>query len=101
MDVNNHPIMTCTLAVDFKASAIAVQIEQDLIFDASNQPLDTSFVSQYTELIEALTTPSFSRVLIVDTNQLGLFPDHCVVVPTLGEAKDLIELERIERDLGF
>ena len=42
-----------------------------------------------------------SRVLVTQAEYLSLLND-CIVVPTLGEAKDLIEMERIERDLlGF
>jgi len=40
-------------------------------------------------------------VLVTTADQLALFPESCIVVPTLGEAEDLIEMDRIQRDLGF
>ena len=51
--------------------------------------------------LNALKTEKYSRVLVAQATYLSLFPNDCIVVPTLGEAEDLIEMERIERDLGF
>ena len=48
-----------------------------------------------------LASEQYSRVLVVPANYLDAFPEDCHVVPTHGEAKDLIEMERIQRDLGF
>jgi hypothetical protein len=39
--------------------------------------------------------------LVAQNETLSLFPETLVVVPTLGEAKDVIDMERIERDLGI
>ena len=36
-----------------------------------------------------------------DKADLDQMPDEIVVVPTLHEAYDIIEMEDIERDLGF
>ena len=43
------------------------------------------------------------RSFILVTNQFDIdeTPDEIVVVPTLQEAYDIIEMEEMERDLGF
>jgi hypothetical protein len=42
-----------------------------------------------------------SFVIVSDTIDLNIIPDEICVVPTLHEAYDIIEMEDIERDLGF
>lgn len=42
-----------------------------------------------------------SFVIVSDNVNLDDMPDEIVVVPTLHEAYDVIEMEDIERDLGF
>lgn len=42
-----------------------------------------------------------SFVVVSDSADLDQMPDEIVVVPTLQEAYDIIEMEDIERDLGF
>ena len=42
-----------------------------------------------------------SLVLVTDTIDFNAVPVSVTVVPTLLEAHDIIEMEEIERDLGF
>ena len=42
-----------------------------------------------------------SFVIVTDKANLDEMPDELVVVPTLKEAYDIIEMEEMERDLGF
>jgi len=42
-----------------------------------------------------------SFVIVTDKANLNEMPDEIVVVPTLKEAYDIIEMEEMERDLGF
>jgi hypothetical protein len=42
-----------------------------------------------------------SFVIVTDKVNLDEMPDEIVVVPTIQEAYDIIEMEEIERDLGF
>lgn len=42
-----------------------------------------------------------SFIIVTDKANLDDTPDEIVVVPTLQEAYDIIEMEEIERDLGF
>jgi len=42
-----------------------------------------------------------SFVIVIDGIDIDDIPDEIIIVPTLGEAQDIIEMENIERDLGF
>ena len=42
-----------------------------------------------------------SFVIVNDTINIDVVPEELVVVPTLQEAEDIIQMEEIERDLGF
>ena len=42
-----------------------------------------------------------SFVIVTDKIHSDHFPEELVIVPTLQEAYDIIEMEEIERDLGF
>lgn len=42
-----------------------------------------------------------SFVIANDTINIDQVPDELLVVPTLQEAEDIIQMEEIERDLGF
>ena len=42
-----------------------------------------------------------SFVIVNDTINIDSVPDELMVVPTLQEAEDIIQMEEIERDLGF
>ena len=75
--------------------------EFDYVFDAAKIEIDEIFVKAYGSLLLKLTAENHSRVLVADTKYLHLFPSDHIVVPTLVEANDVIEMERIERDLGF
>lgn len=96
-----EPIETIKLAVDFTAVSLSVEADKDWIFVTEGALLNSDFVAQYKLLLTQLAADSYSRVLVTTADQLALFPESCIVVPTLGEAKDLIEMDRIQRDLGF
>jgi hypothetical protein len=42
-----------------------------------------------------------SFVIVVNGIDADKVPDEIVTVPTISEAEDIIEMENIERDLGF
>ena len=42
-----------------------------------------------------------SFVIVTDKFNLNDAPDELIIVPTLQEAIDIIEMEEMERDLGF
>ena len=99
--MDQNPIIVVPLSNGFKASNQSTDKRSDLIFDALELFIDTQFLEEYEKLMDHLQSDSYSRVLVVSPDQLDAFPDQYNVVPTLDEARDFIEMERIERDLGF
>ncbi|WP_313113775.1 ribonuclease Z [Aequorivita sediminis] len=59
------------------------------------------------ELLQFLKTSNLHRktkhsfVIVNDAIEIDEVPYELVVVPTLQEAEDIVEMEEIERDLGF
>jgi len=100
MDTFDQPIQTLVLNSPL-AEDLVTDLKQDYIFDASIIAINDAYVTAYTTFLRAIESEAYSRVLVVQNKFLSLFPETLVVVPTLGEAQDLIEMERIERDLGF
>ena len=100
MDELDQPIQNLVLSLPLAEDMVA-DLQQDYIFDASTLTIDKAFVTAYTAFLDKIESEAHSRVLVVHNQYLSLFPETVVVVPTVGEAEDLIEMERIERDLGF
>ncbi len=53
----------------------------------------------FLQLSDAHRKSGKSFVLVTDTLHYSDLPDHICVAPTLQEARDIIEMEEIERDL--
>ena len=78
-------------------------------FKNSNLILDFSQVVNTDERKILLFSPMCGRqkdqnksfVIVSEGINLDDIPEEMVIVPTLQEAKDIIEIENIERDLGF
>ena len=58
-------------------------------------------IIQFLSLSNTHRSKKKSFVLVSDKAYIGVIPDEIIVVPTLQEAYDVIEMEDIERDLGF
>ncbi len=66
--------------------------------------LKTLGVQDIVEFLEISNThrgSNHSFVIVTDKIDLDETPDEIVVVPTTQEAYDIIEMEEMERDLGF
>ena len=102
MNAFDQPIKTLIISSEVLDEPAELDPNYDWIFDASASTIDESFVHSSHRFLNALEIENHSRVLVTEAEFLSLFPNDFIVVPTLGEAKDLIEMERIERDLlGF
>ena len=101
MDPFSQPIKRIVLTSSSALTNLIDDAQHDFIFETTSHSLDQTFVKAYIALLSEIETEGYSRVLVADPAYLSLFPADCIVVPTLGEAEDLIEMERIERDLGF
>lgn len=60
-----------------------------------------SDIVEFLQLSNKHRKAKHSFVIVTDKANLNETPDEIVVVPTLQEAYDIIEMEDIERDLGF
>jgi len=58
-------------------------------------------VIDFLQISNTHRTAKHSFVIVTDKIKLDEVPDELVIVPTLTEAMDIIEMEEIERDLGF
>ncbi|MFD1613600.1 ribonuclease Z [Gelatiniphilus marinus] len=63
--------------------------------------ISTSDIVEFLELSNTHRASKQSFVIVSDKVNLDETPDEIVVVPTIQEAYDIIEMEDMERDLGF
>lgn len=75
---------------------------QNLIIDLSfDKAITMTDVKLFLEMTKAHKKEKKSLVLVVNDINLNDISAKLTVVPTLLEAHDIIEMEEIERDLGF
>jgi hypothetical protein len=60
-----------------------------------------SDIVEFLQLSNTHRKAKHSFVIVSEKANLNETPDEIIVVPTLQEAYDIIEMEDIERDLGF
>lgn len=73
--------------------------DKNLIIDLSGE--NTSDVQLFDSLSEKHRSNKKSFVLVMNHADIDDLEDDIIIVPTLQEAHDVIEMEEIERDLGF
>ena len=83
-----------TLYPKFKNNNIIVALTS---LDAITQ----AEIVEFLELSKTHKASKHSFVIVSNNIDLDIVPDELVVVPTAQEAYDLIEMEDMERDLGF
>ena len=70
----------------------------DLTFDKTIKMAD---VKLFVEMTKNQKNEKKSLILVTDSINFNKVPVNLIVVPTISEAHDIIEMEEIERDLGF
>ena len=76
--------------------------EQNVIIDLYHYgTLEAKSVLSLKALSAAHKRNKKSFVVVVSATDFNAFPENFVVVPSVLEANDIIEMEEIERDLGF
>lgn len=63
--------------------------------------ISLSEIIEFLQLSNTHRASKQSFVIVTDKINLDEVPDEIVVVPTMQEAYDIIEMEEMERDLGF
>ncbi len=67
----------------------------------SLRPLITQDVVEFLQISNQHRNAKHSFVLVTDKVNIDDIPDELVIVPTIAEAYDIIEMEEMERDLGL
>ncbi|ULC58100.1 ribonuclease Z [Flaviramulus sp. BrNp1-15] len=83
-----------TLYPKFKNNNIVVAL-------TSLNKLGLNDIIEFLELSNTHRATKHSFVIVSSNIDLDIVPDEIIVVPTLKEAYDIIEMEEMERDLGF
>lgn len=74
----------------------------NLILDISNdKSVDLVSIKLFLPLAKSHKKEKKSLVIVADAIDFNAVPKAIIVVPSLLEAHDIIEMEEIERDLGF
>lgn len=77
-------------------------ISSNLILDITHdKSVDLNSIQSFLDLSKKHKKQKKSFVLVADGIDFNEVPDSILVVPTVLEAHDIIEMEEIERDLGF
>ena len=72
-----------------------------IILVADSNVKDVVYIDRIKEASKAHQKLKRSFVLVCSQNTATAFSDTLIVVPTLKEAYDFIEMDEIQRDLGF
>ena len=67
----------------------------------SLRPLINQDIVEFLQISNKHRNAKHSFVLVTDKINIDEIPDELVIVPTLAEAYDIIEMEEMERDLEF
>ncbi len=68
---------------------------------SSKEVIELQDIIEFLRLSNKHRAAKKSFVVITDIVDMDAMPDEICVVPTMQEAYDIIEMEDIERDLGF
>ena len=75
---------------------------QNLILDITHdKDVTLKDIKLFSDLSKAHQKGKKSFVIVADGIDFNAVPTKLIVVPSLQEANDIIEMEEIERDLGF
>ncbi len=78
-----------------------IQNNNIIITLSSLKALGVQDIVEFLELSNTHRATKHSFVIVSNQIDLDVVPDDIVVVPTIQEAYDSIEMEEMERDLGF
>lgn len=75
---------------------------QNLILDVSqDKAISNADLSHFKELAKTHKKAKKSMIVVTDSVDFNKVPSYLNVVPSVLEAHDMIEMDEIERDLGF
>ncbi len=92
-DINSFIEYITTELVNFKS--------QNLIIDLTTTDITVKDIKLFAEASKTHKKNKKSFVIVANDIDYNAVPTKISVVPSIQEANDLIEMEEIERDLGF
>ncbi len=108
VDQKGHTITIRNTESDFTAFLMKITHQyktfekHNLIIDLlSDDSVDMKKVVSFTPLSKQHKKSKKSFVIVADNLDFNAIPSKLTVVPSVLEAHDIIEMEEIERDLGF
>ena len=99
----NYTIVTVdeTTFYEFQEKFDDLKSNHLLIEVSGNLNINTEKISLFLNIASAFKAIGMSFVVIKSGIDIDDFPENLNIVPTLQEAEDILEMEAIERDLGF
>ena len=85
----------------FKKESNKIASNHLIIKLSNNINISKEKILLFLELANLLKKNGMSFVVVQSGIDVELYPEELNLVPTLQEAEDIIEMENIERDLGF
>jgi len=86
---------------DFSKKIINFKNENIILDFSMTKGVDIENILLFLPIVEQHRNNGMSFVVVLNEIETDNFPDEMIVVPTLIEAMDIVEMENIERDLGF
>lgn len=101
-----------TIITQEKASVIELVKKLDVLYErfkhdnvivnlTSLKPASIADITEFLQISNTHRKTKQSFVIVSNQTNLDDIPEQLVVVPTIQEAHDIIEMEEIERDLGL
>ncbi|MBT8266154.1 MAG: ribonuclease Z [Bacteroidia bacterium] len=101
-----------TIITQEKASVIELVKKLDVLYDrfkndnvivnlTTLEKIPLERIVEFLQISNRHRRDKHSFVIVTDKMDPDDIPDELIIVPTLQEAYDIIEMEEIERDLGF
>lgn len=86
---------------EFKDDLDTLKSDHLVLEVSENLNIDETIISLFLELTTDFKQNGMSFVVVKSGIDIDDFPETLNIVPTLQEAEDVLEMEAIERDLGF
>lgn len=89
------------LVKNIEDSYAKIKNDNIIVVLTSLKPLGVNDIAEFLQISNTHRASKKSFVVVSDKINIDLVPDEIIVVPTLQEAHDIIEMEEMERDLGI
>ena len=100
-EINQERLSTSEFIDKINADFSSFSNNNLIIILASLVPLTRSELSEFLLISNTHRQNGHSFVIVTDNIDIDSTPEELIIVPTLTEAKDIIEMEEMERDLNF